>query len=134
MSGGKDCQYAKFLAGVLNDIQMYLGGKTKPDFIVTVTYLTSEQGGRKTPANSGYRPQFKIASYEMQTSGQQIFIGKDFALPGETIDAEVTILSPHLFLRMLYVGQYFEFREGAKIVATGKINRIINKDLEVLKK
>src|SRR5690242_12846043 len=101
-----------------------------PDFIATVRYLTAEEGGRKSRANSGYRPQFKIADYEMQTSGQQIFIGRDIVMPGETVDAEVKILSPHLFLQRLYVGQPFEFREGARVVAKGKIKKIINEVLD----
>lgn len=110
---------------------MYLGGKDKPDFIATVTYLTPEQGGRKTPANSGYRPQFKISDIEMQTSGEQKFIGKDSVLPGETIEAEITILSPQFFIQKLFVGKHFEFREGSRIVAKGIINKIVNKELEI---
>ena len=109
---------------------MFIGGKKKPDFIATVTYLTHEQGVRSEPALSGYRPQFKIANYEMQTSGEQIFIGKNNAMPGETIEAEITIMSPQFFIQRLSLGQSFEFREGAKVVATGKINKILNTELE----
>jgi translation elongation factor EF-Tu-like GTPase len=46
------------------------------DFIATLTYRTTEQGGRKTAAVSGYRPQVKFDFAEMQTSGQQTFIDR----------------------------------------------------------
>ena len=62
-----------------------------------MTYLTVEQGGRKTPAFSGYRPQVKIEFAEMQTSGQQTFIDRQIVYPGDTIDAEIKIISVDYF-------------------------------------
>jgi elongation factor Tu len=65
----------------------------------------------------------------MQTSGQQKFIGVDKADPGDIVKAEIAILSPHFFLKQLFVGIEFEFREGSRIVGTGKILEILNRDL-----
>jgi hypothetical protein len=49
----------------------------KADFVATLTYRTSDQGGRTTPVfKTGYRPQVKFAFSDMQTSGQQTFIDK----------------------------------------------------------
>lgn len=65
----------------------------EPDFIAELKYKTTEDGGRKTPAFSGYRPQVKFPFSEMQTSGQQKFIDKKSVNPGDTVNAEVSILS-----------------------------------------
>ena len=100
-----------------------------PDFIAELYYRTAEEGGRNTPAFSGYRPQVKFSFSEMQTSGQQKFLGTDRANPGDTVKAEIAILSPHFFLKQLFVGIKFEFREGSRIVGTGKILEILNRDL-----
>jgi translation elongation factor EF-Tu-like GTPase len=50
---------------------------SNPDFIALLKYRTSADGGRQTPAFSGYRPTIKFDFAEMQTSGQQTFIDKE---------------------------------------------------------
>jgi translation elongation factor EF-Tu-like GTPase len=102
----------------------------KPDFIAKLKFFTSEQGGRRTAAKSGYRPQVKFDFTEMQTSGQQIFIDREIVNPGETVIAEITLLSPQLFLNQLWPGMEYEFREGPNIIGTGEIIEILNSDLE----
>jgi translation elongation factor EF-Tu-like GTPase len=109
--------------------KMYLGRRTEPDLIATITYLTKAQGGRNTPAHSKYRPQFCLPNQEQSTSGEQIFIGTDLVRPGETVQAEVTLLCPELFSTMLTVGLQFEFKEGRRTVAIGRIDKIINQTL-----
>ncbi|WP_316818033.1 hypothetical protein [Pedobacter nyackensis] len=100
------------------------------DFIATLTYKTTEQGGRKTPAMSGYRPQVKFDFEEMQTSGQQTFINRELVFPGETVDAEIRILGVDYFANKLTEGMEFEFREGSRVIGTGKIKIIINDKLK----
>jgi len=100
------------------------------DFIASLTYKTTEQGGRKTPAHSGYRPQVKFNFEEMQTSGQQTFIDKDIVYPGEIVEARIKILSVDYFANCLTEGMDFEFREGDKIIGTGKIKKILNDKLK----
>lgn len=102
----------------------------KVDFIAELQYLTTEQGGRKTPAKSGYRPQVKFDFNEMQTSGQQTFINKELVNPGENVKAKIKILSPNYFAHTLTEGMEFEFREGPTIIGTGKIEYIVNEKLE----
>lgn len=101
-----------------------------PDFIASLKYKSTEQGGRKTPATSGYRPQVKFDFTEMQTSGIQKFIDTEKVYPGETVLAEIAILSPQFFENQLEIGMEFEFREGATIIGYGKIIEIKNKLLE----
>ena len=100
-----------------------------PDFIAELHYLTKEQGGRSTYAFSGYRPHVKFAFSEMMTSGQQKFLDKEVVYPGETVIAEISIISPEFFFNKLKPGTEFEFREGPRIVGTGVIREILNSDL-----
>ena len=94
---------------------------SKADFIATLTYITTEQGGRKTAAKSGYRPQIKFDFEEMQTSGQQIFIDRELVFPGDTVEAEIKIISVDFFANKLSENMEFEFREGATVIGTGRI-------------
>jgi hypothetical protein len=100
------------------------------DFIATLTYKASEQGGRRTAAKTGYRPQVKFDFDEMQTSGQQTFIDRELVFPGETVEAVIKILSVDHFENKLNEKMEFEFREGATVIGTGIIKRIINDKLK----
>ena len=102
----------------------------KADFIAELKYRTTEQGGRRTPAYSGYRPQLKFEFSEMQTSGHQFFIGTNFVKPGETVLAQITMNSTQFYENNLEIEMEFEFREGATIIGIGQITEIINKSLE----
>ncbi|NQY31300.1 MAG: hypothetical protein HRT69_17770 [Flavobacteriaceae bacterium] len=103
----------------------------KFDFIAELKYKTTEKGGRRTPANSGYRPQLKFEFTEMQTSGHQFFIGTDTVKPGETVLTQIMMNSTYFYENKLEVGTEFEFREGARIIGFGKITKILNKVLEI---
>ena len=103
---------------------------SKVDFIAELQYLTTDQDGRKTPVNSGYRPQVKFDFAEMQTSGQQTFIDKQTVYPGDTVDAKIKILSPDYFADCLTEGMNFEFREGSTLIGTGQIKYIVNDKLD----
>ena len=103
--------------------------KSNADFVATLTYKTTEEGGRKTAAMSGYRPHIKFDFDEMMTSGQQTFIERETVFPGDTVNAEIKLLSVEHFEAKLKVGMKFDFREGPTIVGTGKIKHIINDKL-----
>lgn len=101
------------------------------DFIATIYYKTTEEGGRKTPAKNGYRPQIKFPFEVMQNCACQTFIDTEWVSPGETIEAEIRMFSSRVFEGRLSMGQIFELREGMRIVATGVIKEIINESLRV---
>lgn len=100
------------------------------DFIAELYYLPTEKGGRKTPAFSGYRPQVKFDFAEYQTSGQQTFIDKEIAYPGDTVLAKIIVISPEILEGKLEEGMEFEFREGLHLIGTGRLKCIINDKLE----
>lgn len=124
------CNESEFDKIIDNILNYYNKEFNKVDFIAELQYLTTEQGGRKTPAKSGYRPQVKFDFDEMQTSGQQTFINKELVNPGENVKAKIKILSPDYFAHTLTEGMEFEFREGPTIIGTGKIEYIVNEKLE----
>ena len=101
-----------------------------PHFIARLKYLTLGEGGRKTAAHSGYRPHIKFEGSNYLTSGQQIFLGTDMVNPGESVDAEITIIATHIFKNYLYAGLKFHFAEGPRIIGTGEIIKVLEKSLE----
>lgn len=107
--------------------------KGEADFIASLTYLTTEEGGRKTPTFSGYRPQTKFDFSELETSGQQVFIDRTIVYPGDTVEAEIRIISADYFTGKLKEKMKFDFREGAKIIGTGQIKHIVNDKLKQVK-
>ncbi len=111
---------------------MYFG-RQHPDFIATLKYLKSEQGGRKKPISKvGYRPLVKFPEYIISTTSEQLFLDKEVVFPGDTVEAEMTILYIEYFQNKLFVGQTFEIREGqTHVIGTGQIKKIINKNLEI---
>jgi len=100
------------------------------DFIAILKYKTREEGGRETPAFTGYRPQVKFDFSEKQTSGEQTFMDKKTVYPGDSVTAEIRLLSPDFFQNKLCVGMNFDFREGNRIIGNGKIVTILNQHLE----
>ncbi len=105
----------------------------KSDFIAELKFKTTENGGRKTPAQSSYRPHIEFENYpEYLTSGQQIYIEKKTVNPGETVTAQISIYSAEHFKTRLFEGMNFKFCEGKKIIGTGKIIKIINSDLRII--
>jgi hypothetical protein len=124
------CNQSDFDKIIDSVLSFYNDEFNKVDFIAELQYLTTEQGGRKTPANSGYRPQVQFDFTEMQTSGQQTFIDKEIVYPGDKVDAKIKILSPDYFANCLTEGMNFEFREGSTLIGTGQIKYIVNDKLE----
>ncbi len=101
------------------------------DFVALLKYRTTEQGGRNSQVfNSGYRAQIKFPFSEMQTSGQQKFLDKEVVFPGDTVTAEIQLLSPDFYENELTDGMGFEFLEGSRIIGTGEIKQIINERLK----
>lgn len=100
------------------------------DFIAELTYLSTQEGGRKSPVTSGYRSQIKFDFDDMRTSGQQTFIDKELVNPGEEVAAKVKILAVDHFANSLTEGMMFEFWEAAHLIGTGEIKYIVNSKLE----
>lgn len=93
-----------------------------------IYYLTSEEGGRYTPVQSGYRGQFHYNGKDWDA--RQEFTDKEHCYPGESVNARLLTASAFFHYGKFFVGQEFEIREGARKVARGTITKILRKDFE----
>lgn len=65
----------------------------KPDVEAEVTFLSTEEGGRKTPIVSGYRPNHLIKP-DYLTSGQHEYLDVNQVFPGQTVCANIWFITP----------------------------------------
>ena len=97
------------------------------DVEAQICFLSTEESGRRIPFYSGvYRPQF----YYDDQHWDAIFFcdDREYVEPGETVVAYLSFLSPDMHLGKLYPGKGFLLCAGQRILAKGKVTRII--DLE----
>lgn len=95
-----------------------------PDIEAEIRFLTTEEGGRRTPARSGYRPQFYYDGQDW--AAHQEYPDVEWVHPGETARTLLRFLSPDAHLGRIHVGMEFEVREGAQLVGRGRITKILN--------
>ncbi|KAB2807705.1 EF-Tu C-terminal domain-related protein [Phaeocystidibacter luteus] len=104
--------------------------KTTPHFIAQLSYLPTGDGGRQTPARSGYRPHIEFDHIPgKRTTGMQRFIGQEWVEPGQTVEAEITVVSPKFFSGKIQVGDTFTFDEGPRVVGTGVVKEVVDERL-----
>lgn len=100
-----------------------------PDLVVEVAFLTMEEGGRRTPVPSGYRPGHDFGLPGTQNVGQHEYL-TDWVQPGETAVAGIWLLAPELLVGRLTAGFRFGVYEGSHLMARGTILRVLNPSLE----
>ncbi len=66
------------------------------DIEVEMKFLTAEEGGWRTPALSGYRPQFYYEGMDMDAV--HTYIDTEQVLPGQTVRTCVAFFAPDLLL------------------------------------
>lgn len=98
--------------------------KPLPDIKVQVTFLTHQEGGRRGPVFSGYRPQFFYNGHDWDAV--YTFPEREEVPLGVTTTAYLTFLSPEMHIGRVYVGMRFEAREGQRVVGRGIITKIID--------
>src|ERR1035438_5596312 len=95
-----------------------------PDIEAEITFVPVAEGGRKTPAFSGYRPQF---FYDDQNHAIDLeFPDADGIDAGQTARALVRVGSPEVHVGHLHPGMEFELREGARVVARGRVTKLLH--------
>ncbi|WP_323809018.1 hypothetical protein [Chryseobacterium formosus] len=102
---------------------------SKCDFIAQIHFKKENEGGRNHYVKSDYRCQLVFNFDDYQTSARQIYIGTDFAFPGDMVNAEIDILSQEYFNEKLKVGMVFKLYESLQLIGTGKIIKIVNEKL-----
>ena len=102
----------------------------KPDFIAMVTYALPGQGGRSTPVHSGYQPVIRFNGTGYATKAENVFTDREQLYLGETAEVNITMMSIELPDNSLLVGQRFDIYEPPRLVGSGIIKQIVNKNLE----
>ena len=96
-----------------------------PDVEAEVTLLSTEAGGRVTPAGSGYRPQHRVLP-EYLTSGVHDYLGIPTLSPGGSAIATITFVTPEAYPHSLFAGDLIEISEGSHVVGHARILRVLN--------
>lgn len=90
-------------------------------FTAQVYVLTANEGGRKTPFYSGYRPQFYFRTTDV-TGNVQLPPGVEMVMPGDNVDnLTVELITPVA----MEEGLRFAIREGGKTVGAGVVTKIL---------
>ncbi|MFV0499420.1 MAG: elongation factor Tu [Bacilli bacterium] len=90
-------------------------------FKAEVYVLSHEEGGRKTPFVSNYRPQFYFRTTDV-TGVVNLMEGTDMVRPGENTEMIVELISPIAVEQ----GTKFSIREGGRTVGAGVVAEIID--------
>ncbi|MBI5366050.1 MAG: elongation factor Tu, partial [Planctomycetes bacterium] len=89
-------------------------------FECSVYILKGEEGGRKTPFFSGYRPQFYFRTTDV-TGSSTLPAGTEMVMPGDNTTLTVELQTP-----VALEGQLrFAIREGGKTVGAGVVTKIL---------
>ena len=84
-----------------------------------IYFLSPEEGGRKTPIFSGYRPALHFG--EKQTDGAIMLTSGDRAVPGTGYEVVITLLHPEHLGDALKSMAPFEAKEGSRVVGRGQV-------------
>jgi elongation factor Tu len=89
-------------------------------FKAEVYVLTDKEGGRKTPFQSGYRPQFFFRTTDV-TGSVTLDDSTPMVMPGDTVTMQVELICPIAMEKF----QRFAIREGGKTVGAGRVTDIV---------
>jgi len=94
--------------------------KPHTKFEAEVYVLSKEEGGRKTPFFSGYRPQFYFRTTDV-TGAVKLLGDAEMCMPGDNVALEVDLGKPVA----LVDGSRFAIREGGRTVGSGIVTKIL---------
>ena len=89
-------------------------------FECEVYVLSGDEGGRKTPFFSGYRPQFYFRTTDV-TGAVSLLGGADMCMPGDNVRLEVELIKGIAMDEQ----SRFAIREGGKTVGSGVVTKIL---------
>ena len=100
-----------------------------PDLEAEISFLPTEQGGRKAPASSGYRAVHDFGVEGMLNDAMHEYVGCQSVAPGSAARANLWFLAPECQSRRLHPGFRFTVQEGSRIVGHGVILTVVNPEL-----
>ena len=98
-------------------------GTVKPHtkFKAEVYILKKEEGGRHTPFQNKYRPQFYFRTTDV-TGEIELEAGREMVLPGDNVTIIVNLINPIAMDK----GLRFAIREGGRTVGAGQVTEILD--------
>jgi len=98
-------------------------GAVKPHakFKAEVYILKKEEGGRHTPFQNKYRPQFYFRTTDV-TGEIELEAGREMVLPGDNVTITVNLINPIAMDK----GLRFAIREGGRTVGAGQVTEILD--------
>jgi elongation factor Tu len=93
---------------------------THKKFEAEIYVLKGEEGGRKTPFQNGYRPQFYFRTTDV-TGTVELPKDKEIVMPGDNVRLTVTLISKIAMEQ----GLRFAIREGGHTVGSGVVSKIL---------
>jgi len=106
-----------------------VNNQREPDVEALVTYLSTEDGGRKSAMYEGFSPNHLVRD-DYLTSGRHEFLDKDVVYPGDTVRVNVWFITPGVYPNTLWVGREISVQEAGHVIGTAGITKIYNKVLE----
>jgi elongation factor Tu len=90
------------------------------EFKAEIYVLKKEEGGRHTPFQNRYRPQFYLRTTDV-TGEILLEAGREMVMPGDNVSINVTLIVPVAMDK----GLRFAIREGGRTVGAGQVTEII---------
>ncbi|MGL5828925.1 MAG: elongation factor Tu [Angustibacter sp.] len=90
------------------------------EFEAQVYILSKDEGGRRTPFYSNYRPQFYFRTTDV-TGVVTLPEGTEMVMPGDDVSMKVDMIQPIA----MDEGMGFTIREGGRTVGAGRVTKII---------
>ena len=100
------------------------------DIEAKVTAFPTNQGGRRHPFFSGYRPNHDFGLRGELNDAVHEYPGSGEVKPGATEHGLLWFLAPERQSGRLFCGMEFTVQEGGQIVGKGVITRVVNVRLE----
>lgn len=97
-----------------------------------IHFLSTEEGGRRNPIFSGYRPPLNFGSRwpsgePMLNDGIVLLDDREQVLPGEECDVRIRLLRPEIVTVEIEPGLQFDVTEGArKLVGHGVVTELLS--------
>lgn len=88
-----------------------------------VVFLKPEEGGRKTPIFSGYRPTFLFEGNHWDAIIH--FEGNEFIADGKSVNLYFSFVHPENHIGKLFPGKEFQLWDG-RIIAKGVVTKFFN--------
>ena len=98
-------------------------GAAKPvkKFKAEVYVLKKEEGGRHTPFQANYKPQFFVRTADITGTVTALKEGAEMVMPGDNTSISVELVQPVAMEK----GLRFALREGGRTVASGVVSEIV---------